>query len=470
MSEELQLLHRMRLTQTALLLASCGSSIAASIAHAQAQAPIPAASILQEHEQQLHDIDVTSEIDPSILDDVINASPLLTFHRRLVEIESISYNEGNVGDLVMETLKANGFTVEKQLVESNNEAESNDISTASSTKTTKERFNIFAYPSNNPHPQILLTSHIDTVPPFIPYHLAYPQTVSEFFNRSNVLIAGRGTVDAKACVAAQTFTAVKMLKAHPELPLALLFVVGEEDGGDGMRTFSDSALFQDKHKSNLTHIIFGEPTQSTLVSGHKGIYPFTLHATGIASHSGYPWLGRSATSIILPLLTKLDWLASNPEAPGSFPSSKKFGATTLNIGHVTAGVAPNVLPASATARCLTRLAAGDPDVARSVVQQAILDVVPEEDRQYITFTDGTGYPPVDIDADVDGFDVMTVNYGTDVPQLKLAPGAKRYLYGPGSILVAHGANEGLKVGDLEAAVGGYEKLVWAGIERLGLVV
>lgn len=56
-----------------------------------------------------------------------------------------------------------------------------------------------------------------------------------------------------------------------------------------------------------------------------------------------------------------------------------------------------------------------------------------------------------------GFEKITVNYGTDIPNLK--GDHTRYLYGPGNILVAHGARENLTVADLETAVQGYQKLI-----------
>lgn len=56
-----------------------------------------------------------------------------------------------------------------------------------------------------------------------------------------------------------------------------------------------------------------------------------------------------------------------------------------------------------------------------------------------------------------GFDTIVANYGTDIPHLE--GNHTRYLYGPGTILVAHGDNEALTVGDLEDAVEGFQKLI-----------
>jgi acetylornithine deacetylase len=56
-----------------------------------------------------------------------------------------------------------------------------------------------------------------------------------------------------------------------------------------------------------------------------------------------------------------------------------------------------------------------------------------------------------------GFETIVVNYGTDIPNLK--GDFKKYLYGPGTILLAHSDHEHLKISDMEAAVEGYKKLI-----------
>lgn len=106
--------------------------------------------------------------------------------------------------------------------------------------------------------------------------------------------------------------------------VSLLFVVGEEIGGDGMRRVNDLQL-------EWKTVIFGEPTELKLASGHKGILIFTVKAHGKAGHSGYPWLGQSANSMLLPALVALQKL--------ELPSSKKYGNSTLNIGQIRGGVA-----------------------------------------------------------------------------------------------------------------------------------
>lgn len=214
---------------------------------------------------------------------------------------------------------------------------------------------------------------------------------------------------------------------------------------------------------NLTPktVIFGEPTEGKLVSGHKGIAQAFLHAKGKAGHSGYPWLGRSANEVLVAALSSIIHLGDQ------LPKSDKYGVTTFNLGRIEGGVAANVIAESANASITARIAKGSPEMIEKAVVKAVHHAVRDfledhlepEDVIDINF-ESEGYAPIDIDADVPGFDVMTVNYGTDIPWLqKTVKDQKRYLYGPGTIFVAHSANEELTVKELEDAVTGYEKII-----------
>ncbi|KAI1622853.1 acetylornithine deacetylase [Exophiala viscosa] len=389
------------------------------------------------------------------LSDVIAASPLLSLHRAICELESVTDDELAVGKLVISILEAHNFTVKTQ-----------SVPLPGANNSTKDRLNIYAYPDASkydnariesiPKPKVLLSSHIDTVPPHIPYALSQPKKSS---SRKDILISGRGTVDDKACVAVQIQALLDLLedpdtKFDPS-EVALLFVVGEESRGDGMKHFSNSKLYNET-KADYKAILFGEPTEGKLATGHKGITMVSIKAHGKAAHSGYPWLGRSANSMILPALVVLDGLGDIPEDVGGLPRSKKYGRSTVNVGLMQGGVAGNVVPEYASADVTFRLAGGTIEEVKELVTEAIREV---DLDGLLELEFAQGYGPISLDADVDGFDTITVNYGTDIPNLKVAKGVKRYLYGPGSILVAHGRNEGLTVGDLEDALEGYKKLV-----------
>ncbi|OJD13175.1 hypothetical protein AJ78_06337 [Emergomyces pasteurianus Ep9510] len=388
------------------------------------------------------------------LDKIVSDSPLLSLHRKICEIESVSNHESAVGEELIKYLEEHGFTTEKQMVPVDEGDDSTD-----------KRFNLWAYPKDSPEPKIILTSHLDTVPPHIEYSLHAPEGD---FDRANITIKGRGTVDAKASVAAMIIAALDHLKKDSDVPLGLLFVVSEEKGGTGMVHFSDSKL--NTSPPFFHTLIFGEPTELKLVDGHKGNLRFDVNAKGVSAHSGYPWLGHSAISEILPVLARIDELGDIPVRDGGLPSSEKYGRTTLNIGTMKGGAAGNVVPESATASVAVRLAGGTVEDAQDIIRKAVRDASSGSKNITVKFPDSKAYPPIDLDTDVDGFDVTTVNYGTDIPKLQIHDEGsdvkvKRYLYGPGTIFVAHGVDEGLTVGDLEKAVEGYTKLIDAAIKR-----
>ncbi|KAL9112483.1 MAG: hypothetical protein Q9227_003325 [Pyrenula ochraceoflavens] len=395
------------------------------------------------------------------LSKIIDASPFLSFHRDLVNIPSVSLDEFDVGKYLQNYLRELNFTAQRQPVDQPPES-----------TNPNPRYNIVARPDQAAYksssfghgPKLILTSHIDTVPPFLPYKLSSNAAPNTALNKKDILVSGRGTVDAKACVAAQTYALISLLSAGDVDPgdVALVFVVGEEGFGDGMQAFSSSSI--NNHLADSYHtVIFGEPTEGRLAAGHKGVLGVRLTTHGQAVHSGYPWLGRSANSMILPILAKLDALGDLPENEGGLPASEKYGKTTVNIGRVDGGVAANVVAESAFATAAIRLAAGDAETAKRAISKAIFELTDDQDSIDLSFS--AGYGPVDIDTDVEGFDTITVNYGTDIPNLKLRSGVKKYLYGPGSILVAHGPNEALTVHDLEEGLAGYKKLVLAALKK-----
>ncbi|AOW04194.1 hypothetical protein B0I72DRAFT_142370 [Yarrowia lipolytica] len=333
-------------------------------------------------------------------------SALLKLHRQLIEIPSISLNESHVSAFLAEHLRSLNYSVE--------------------LLGEKERPNIYAYKGDKDTSKVLLTSHIDTVPPYIPYSVKG--------NR----IYGRGAVDAKSCVASQITAVEELLESgdiNPE-DVALLYVVGEEiSGNGGMRIVNDLL------KKQWNAAIFGEPTELKLGVGHKGFGTIRITVKGKASHSGYPELGISANEILVDALYEL--------SHSTLPKSPLLGPSTLNIGQMHGGIAANIVPADASAVVTIRIAADEDDV-RKVVTSVL------EKYEHLTFTFDSR-PPQLLDYKVDGFETIVLAYSTDVPYL--TGDFKKYLYGPGSIHVAHAPDEFVSIEDLKASVEGYKKLI-----------
>ncbi|KAI2464953.1 Zn-dependent exopeptidase [Annulohypoxylon bovei var. microspora] len=379
----------------------------------------------------------SSHDSPSYRDD------LVSLHKSLVEISSISGNENEVGNFLIDYLTTRDFTVQLDTIPPS----------STSSKDSKPRFNVLAWPSSNlhPSPKVLVSSHIDTVPPFIPY------SRNDSSLNPDTLIAGRGSVDAKASVAAQIIALQSLLDsaiiAGGEDSIMLLYVVGEETSGVGMRHFSETRGKLDP-PPDFKAAIFGEPTEGRLVCGHKGIFGCNITAHGHAGHSGYPWLGKSATELMMRGLVRV--------LETDLGSSEEFGNTTVNVGMFEGGVAANVIPERATVRLAVRVAIGPELDGAKIAADRLMEVMRSVDEDAFEFDCNYGYGVIKCDCDVEGFETTTVNYGTDVHNLE--GNHTRYLYGPGTIFVAHGPDEAIKLGDLETAVEDYKKLILHALE------
>ena len=132
-----------------------------------------------------------------------------------------------------------------------------------------------------PRPELVFSTHMDTVPPFIPS--------SETPDR----IYGRGSCDAKGIIVAQIAAAEK-LKAEG-IHVGLLFLVGEERDSQGAQTAN-----QDPRGAKF--LINGEPTENRIALASKGTLRVEVVATGKMAHSAYPELGESAIEKLLDAL------------------------------------------------------------------------------------------------------------------------------------------------------------------------
>ena len=275
---------------------------------------------------------------------------------------------------------------------------------------------------SNPDPDITFSTHLDTVPPFIPPVIDGDR------------LSGRGACDAKG-IAASMMLAGNRLRDEGT-SVALLFVVGEETTHDGARAANQWA------KANLTGrprvLINGEPTESTLGLGTKGAMRVVVRTSGRAAHSAYPELGDSAISKLVALLAELDRL--------QLPSDPVLGPTTINLGAISGGVADNVIAPAAEARLMARLVTPADEIIRILQRWA-------EGRA--TLEQGVTVPPVRLNV-IEGFPTSVAAFATDLPSL--TNWGTPYLFGPGSVHVAHTDDEHVSIAELEQAVESYVAL------------
>lgn len=305
---------------------------------------------------------------------------LLSLHRSLVEISSVSGTEGQVGQFLVDYLNEKGYVAQTQQVPQRND-----------TSDSQQRFNVLAAKGNgnNRQPRVIASSHIDVVPPHIPYG------IEEGDISDDTMIWGRGSVDAKASVATQIQALENLLASGKvqEDDVMLLFVVGEERWGDGMRFFSDWLNGLDP-RPQIDAVIFGEPTENKLACGHKGGVFCDLTAKGVAGHSGYPWLGKSANELLIRAFYKI--------LETDLGSDERFGNTTFNIGRFDGGVAANVIPDHAATKIAARVAIGPQDKGGQIVRERIQDILDEVDGDAFTLECSHGYGVVEANCDVEG--------------------------------------------------------------------
>jgi acetylornithine deacetylase len=335
----------------------------------------------------------------------VNELDPIRFTRQLCEIESTTYHEGAVGDFLADFLGARGWAVEKTPVEQPKENAGGG-----------PRWNVYAGVAGE-KPDLVFSTHMDTVPPYIP------------FSEDEEFLYGRGVCDAKGILAAQV-AAAEALRAMG-FRIGMLFVAGEERDSAG-------AIAANLTPKGSRFLINGEPTDNRLALASKGALRASFKSTGKMAHSAYPELGESAVHKLVEVLAKVLAMPLR-ELEG-------IGPSTLNIGQIHGGHAPNVIADKAEAQVLVRTVTDS-----GLVRAQLMEIA--GDKAEVEFTLDT--PFVRLRA-VEGLPTMIAKFATDIPQL--TNWGEPLLLGPGSIHVAHTPQEKLAKKELLEAVELYIKV------------
>jgi acetylornithine deacetylase len=325
---------------------------------------------------------------------------VVAFARELIDIDSTTGREGDVAVVLSRHLGALGYSVREQALGGG-------------------RFNIIATTGD---PVVMFSTHLDCVPPFFPSRV------------EGDLLYGRGSADAKGILVAQ-LAACERLRRAGETRVGLLFVCGEERGSDGAMAANARAI------STSRYLVNGEPTDNRLGAATRGVYRLKIVATGRAAHSSRPDLGESAIEKIVDAIVKLrgvDW-----------PADALLGRTFYTIGLIAGGVAPNVIPAEASAEIMFR-SVGEHAALLHLTKTAVGSLAAVEEILVV--------PPVRLKV-LNGFDTAVFAFTTDIPFLDRwgAP----LLLGPGSVELAHTTDEHVRIAELHQAVGLYERIATA---------
>jgi len=317
---------------------------------------------------------------------------VISLTRQLVDIDSVTGNEGAVGHFLQQELQGLGYDGKRMVVEG-------------------ERANVYATVPQEPNPVVVFSTHMDTVPPFIPS--------SEDEHR----VHGRGSCDAKGIIAAQIAAAERLRK--DAIHIGLLFLVGEERDSLGAKVANQYA-----HGSKF--LINGEPTENRIAIASKGALRVELTAKGRMAHSAYPELGHSAIDKLVEALHRLRTM--------KLPTDPEIGPCTLNIGVIEGGRAPNVIADKARAQLLYRMV-GPSDELRREILETVGALAKVQFTLEIPFTRLRTF---------EDLPTMVAAFTTDIPAL--SNWGQPLLVGPGSIHVAHTEGEYVEKKQLHQAV------------------
>ena len=316
----------------------------------------------------------------------------VTLTRKLVDIESITGDEAAVGNYLYGELCQLGYQTQKITVDG-------------------DRANVFAFWPGHANPAVVFSTHMDTVPPFIPS------------SEDATKIYGRGSCDAKGIIAAQIAAAERLRQQG--VYTGLLFVVGEERDSLGAEVANEMPC-------GSRFLINGEPTENRIALASKGTLRVEVTAKGRMAHSAYPELGESAIDKLIAALGRLRAM--------KLPSDPEIGPCTLNIGLIEGGRAPNVIPDYAHADLLYRLIGTSDDLRREILATA-------GDAVEVTFPLELRFQRL---RTVEGLPTMIAAFTTDIP--KLTNWGEPVLIGPGSIHVAHTKGEYIEKKQLHEAI------------------
>jgi acetylornithine deacetylase len=317
---------------------------------------------------------------------------IVALTRQLVDIESITGNEATVGHFLEQELRKLGYKSRLIPVEG-------------------ERANVYATSPEEANPALVFSTHMDTVPPFIPS------------SEDDEKIYGRGSCDAKGIIATQ-IAAAEVLK-NDGIYVGLLFLVGEERDSAG-------AKVANLQSNGCKFLINGEPTENRVAIASKGSLRVQLTASGRMAHSAYPELGDSAINKLIEALHRLQQM--------KLPSDPEIGPCTMNIGVIEGGRAPNVIADHARAQLLYRLV-GSAEKLRPEIVATVGDLARVEFTLEI--------PAVRLRS-FEGLPTMVAAFTTDIPAL--SNWGQPILIGPGSIHVAHTEGESVEKSQLSEAV------------------
>ena len=304
-------------------------------------------------------------------------------------------------------------------------------------------------------PRLAWNGHLDVVPAGDPTTWEHPPFAGEVVSG---LLVGRGAADMKGPIASALAAAAAIRRAGVDLGGAVEFHLAADEelaGIHGTRVLWERGLL------DQDACIVGEPSELHIGLAERGGAWITATAKGKAAHGSQPERGVNAITSMARFLLRIEEVLPDRE-------HDLVGRPSVNAALISGGSAPNVVPDRCEVDIDRRVIPGETDPAEVIAPfERLADAIradhpeldltfrvrewtdaaeadPESDIAAIcrdAVREQTGHAPKDV-----GFTGITdarfyINEA-EIPTVIL---------GPGSLSVAHTANEWVAVDDLVAA-------------------
>jgi acetylornithine deacetylase len=313
---------------------------------------------------------------------------------------------------------------------------------------------------------IVLSGHTDVVPvdgqPWVTDPFDMIESGGKWY--------ARGTTDMKGFIALSLAHAETISRLPLKKPVHFAFSYDEEIGCAGV----EPMIAEIGRRGAAPAVVWvGEPTLWGVLSAHKGIRDYEVRITGKAAHSSDPRMGASAIHEAIDLLGTLRCIACEQE--DNAPTGSEFDPswTTITVGEIGGGTAPNILARECRFVFDVRTVPGNnPDA----MLQPFFDHVARVNEKLAKLGPECGVivdkradaPPLQLQRDsaAEAFmraltgdnQVRVAAFATEAGQFQKA-GFPAVICGPGSVEQAHQPNEFVAVSEIEKGLAVFARFI-----------
>jgi len=328
----------------------------------------------------------------------------------------------------------------------------------------KTKVNVVCTAGPNDTDGLILSGHMDVVPTEGQPWKSDPFKLSERDGK----LYGRGSADMKGFIAATIHALSRIDLAALKQQLVLVWTHDEEVGCQGSAQLVRELKSIDRQLPSQA--IIGEPTDFRVLRMHPGHVTLNVTTTGAAAHSSKPDLGASAIKAMQRVLVMIEDLEGELQQHQRLGQFLERPWTTLNAGIISGGKAINLVPDSCELSVGYRPLPGDDPLEvyeklRGRLNELSLPSGTGADLSLLNVTPSMltpeGTPLQQTLMRHSTHDTCAAaSFATDGGNLSTL-GVKSLIFGPGSIDVAHKADEYVRAGDLISAVDKMESIVRA---------